>query len=421
MRTSGLILLMLFSLFRQHETVGVFVVESTLDTPFDSTMADVVISLDMREDNGYEVRHIRLDKSRYQKQVYGWHPFRTIALDDPERETPAILGKTTLNSEGEKRDGDQPRHGIVVFPSLHYVVLRSGEGQKTTGGKANPWENAGDHWGIKAFSGVLPGNLREGSVIVIEGPRGTFKTNLAMTFLAQGLQINQSGLLIRLHDLPLLVDQPDKTHWPTLSEDVYVDESAQFWDALHPLGKTNAEEAARWRYLAEPKKAGISVWEFCAQKSSGNPETKPRLFEADFKSGALLPEELVQIVWDIIFRWKIERVVLDDVSEIGAAYPFLHRSSTSGDFFLPAMAHVMRNHQIDFVVTGTTGALPEGDEAVGRIRAVADEMRNYKLEVEQLFEGVNSFNFFLNITWIRSGFHTTRSVYYLLRLDMPKW
>jgi hypothetical protein len=359
-------LLMLFSLFRQHETVGVFVVESTLDTPFDSTLADVVISLDMPKDNGYVVRHIKIDKSRYQDQVYGWHPFRTVALEDPDYRTPPISDKS--NPPG----GDQPRHGIVVFPSLHYVVLESGEGRsdkrkRRPAKESTTWKEPGKHFGISAFDRVLPRDLQEGSVIVIEGPRGTLKTNLAMTFLAQGLVEEKSGLLIRLHDSPLL-NPHDKESWPPLSEDIeQKNVKLPFWKRLKPL---EGEEAKRWQYLVDKKKGIISGWTLTDTKFN------TRLFEVDFKSGALLPEELMQVVWDIIFRCeedeKIKRVVLDDVSEIGAAYPFLRKSSTSGDFFLPAMAHVMRNHHIDFVVTGTTGALSEGDEAVGRIRAAAD-------------------------------------------------
>ncbi len=225
--------------------------------------------------------------------------------------------------------------------------------------------------------------MRRGSVILVEGPRGAFKTNLAVTFLAQGLdcvdargqRTGESGLLIRLHDSPMLeVGPKGKRDWPALSVDV--DEDGKYWKSLSrvrdpspiaPQGQ-EGEKRVGWCHIVDPKKAVISVW-----KHKG---TNARLYELDFKSGALLPEELLQIVWDILIRQpkgrEIRRVVLDDVSEIGAAYPFLCQSSTSGRSFLPAFAHVMRNNQIDTVVTGTTGDHPDGDEAVARVRAVSD-------------------------------------------------
>jgi archaellum biogenesis ATPase FlaH len=357
----------LFSLFRQHQTVGVFTVESTLDTPFDSTLADVVISLDMPDDNSYSVRQLKVVKSRYQNQVYGWHPFRMGSFGNSL--TPQIAGRDDPDNE----NGAPSRHGVVVYPSLHYVVLRSGEDKASPSPKESPWEDKpGTAWGIEALNHVLPDGLRKGSTILVEGPRGTFKTNLAMTFLAKGLLDHKSGLLIRLHDSPMLVGDPGDKSWPILSEEI--ERKFPFrkgkLTAIEWPEETQAadKKAIRWQHLIDPKKAAISVWEVR--------DDQARLFEVDFKSGALLPEELVQVVWDIIIRQKrgqeIGRVVLDDVSEIGAAYPFLRKSSTSGDSFLPALAHVMRNNSIELVVTGTTSDLPEGDEAVGRIRAVAD-------------------------------------------------
>jgi len=64
-----------------------------------------------------------------------------------------------------------------------------------------------------------------------------------------------------------------------------------------------------------------------------------RLYEIDFKTGHLLAEEFIQFIRDIIIRQPkgklITRVVVDDVSEIGVAYPFLRKSETSAISYYP--------------------------------------------------------------------------------------
>ena len=356
----------LFTLFRRYETVGAFVVETTQETPFDSTLADVVIELDAMEDGGYFVRHIEISKSRYYNQVNGRHPFKTASLHGVER-TPLIWARRHATSCGEL-----PRHGVVVFPSLHYVFLRTGGEIDPSKEAGNRWSKPGATWGVHALNQILPHNLREGSVVAVEGPRGTFKTDIALSFLAQGLSQKESCLLIALRDWPFVQSKGagsarriDPEQCPSLS----VDLRDQFdWGDLAPFDEDLND---RWQLLVSQQKAQITGWHMARGGAQD-----VCLFEVDFKSGALLPEEFVEIIWDIIIRrggkGRIRRVVLDDAGAIGAAYPFLSKSSTSGHMFLPTLAHVMRNHGIDLVVTGTTGDFVEADEPIGRIRAVAD-------------------------------------------------
>jgi KaiC/GvpD/RAD55 family RecA-like ATPase len=420
----------LFGLFRQYQTAGVFVVESSQGVPFDSTMADVVIRLSMTEDNGYFTRNIEIEKSRYRNQVYGRHPFRTARLETKKKAetengeetqselTPPICDKhvrpkleemAETHEEGQSeptapkcdkqkecylRSLDPPRHGVVVLPSLHYMVLRSEKMQPESMRKLpdpKRWRTPGETWGIEAMNRILPRNLAPGSVIVVEGPRGTFKTNLTLSFLAQGLRRGEHVLLIRLHGRELLPhNAADKRsdEWPALSNEVVKgkkddkipqgDDNTHFWSYLEPLpnnDQASGEPARRWQNLVKDTKAVITPWRL---RVPWRPEGSdaPCLFEVDFKSGALLPEEVIQVLWDIAIRQPADtpilRAVLMDVREIGPAYPFLRQNSTSGNMFLPALAHIMRNNKIDLVVAGTTGELPEADEAVGRICAVAD-------------------------------------------------
>jgi hypothetical protein len=101
-----------------------------------------------------------------------------------------------------------------------------------------------------------------------------------------------------------------------------------------------------------------------------------------FKGGALLPEEFIEVVRDVIREHsreepvarKIRRVVPDDVGLIGASYPFLRKSSTAGDLFLSAFVYVMRNYGVDLIITGTTGQLKEADEVVDLACELADSV-----------------------------------------------
>jgi RecA/RadA recombinase len=69
----------LFDLFHRHGIVGVFTVEAGTDTPFDSTMADVVIRLSSEQDQGYVVQYLEVEKSRYLAQSGGRHTFKILS------------------------------------------------------------------------------------------------------------------------------------------------------------------------------------------------------------------------------------------------------------------------------------------------------------------------------------------------------
>jgi KaiC/GvpD/RAD55 family RecA-like ATPase len=191
----------LFALFRRCGTTGVFVVETTKDTPFDSTMADVVITMKMEEDQEYTLRYLEIEKSRYYHQVYGRHAFRTSPLPAQDQQVPIVP-----DYDNPLAKEKPPKHGVVVFPSLHYLVLKTDrEPPQESQGK----KKLGQYdFGVKAFNRILPPNLTRGKVVMLEGPRGTFKTTLALNFLARGVQDKESVLLIRLSDVGLF--QSDK-------------------------------------------------------------------------------------------------------------------------------------------------------------------------------------------------------------------
>jgi hypothetical protein len=357
----------LFQLFRRHETIGLLVAEASQESPFDSTMADVVITLaPQEEDNGYLLQHLEIEKSRYTQHVRGRHPFKTLPLR-PEADsknaslhTPPIPGKDLTSP--------LRRHGVVVYPSLHYVMLRT---DYEPSGRVPRGVFAIGDGDVDRLG--LPADLPRGSVVTIEGPRGTFKSALANTFLVSGLREGESVLLIRFNDQPYYEEGGRR---PRLSTKVVAkrgrDAESFRWKYLQQLLDTEVGDSPNWANLASRHKVSISRWEY-RPPGFVRLKERPVLFEIDFKGGALLPEEFIHIVREVMIRApKVRRVAVQDVDMIGVSYPFLKRSSTTGDIFLAAFAHIMRNVRVDLLMTATRSGLAEANAMVDRAAILSD-------------------------------------------------
>lgn len=387
----------LFALFKRYRRIGVFTVETRTDTAFDSTMADVVIRLSIAEDDGYATRYIEIEKSRYSNNVRGRHPFKTIRYEDVY--TPPLPGRHPPRRNRFKKEPG--RCGVVVFPSLHHIVLKtdltqnpapeerskqSGATQNQTPEQRLERQTFHELFCIDGFDAVLPESLMRakrvhlqtpkvpfirGRVVMIDGDRRTYKTSLALNFLAAGLMANETTMLIRLSDTPLIEEHPEGAargkgpisgtslvnkgfRWSDLS----LDEDSEEWQRIAPMGKLHLRKLRLRKHKDGP----------------------PFLFELNFKGGHVLPEEFVQFVSDVLVRsddrehpdHKIRRVVLDDICQIGVSYPLLRKSLTSGTLFLPAFAHLMRNYGVDLVMVGSRTGVPEGDDVVTRAGTLSD-------------------------------------------------
>ena len=374
----------LFQLFKRYDRIGVFIVE-TGDEIFDSTLADVVIRLSATKDNGYAVRHIEIEKSRYSNCVRGLHPFKSVMWVKSGL-TPPLPDRFPRRPTTDQLE--PARCGIVIFPSLHHVVLKTDSKRGRTELSSEGPVEFHKCFGLPGIETVLQGLYRSqtindpkgtpyirGKVVMFRGARGTFKKNLALSFLADGLTKNESVMLIRLSDVPMVVLKTERHHGeesPLLSLGL----AGQFrWSELE-----GADPKEYWQHIAPPSK--ILVRKLARRRTVRGPKA-PAFFEVDFKSGHVLPEELVQFVSDVLIRCggqggdrdtpaKIRRVVLSDVGQIGVSYPFLRNSLTSGDLFLPAFVHLMRNYGVDLVMVGTTSGVPEADAAVDKAATLAD-------------------------------------------------
>jgi len=420
----------LFHLFRQNQILGLFTVESSQKTPFDSTLADVVIRLTAKKEQGYFVRYLEVEKSRYIEQVHGIHPFKILSLGEgpgdkdnlptggggtgtpqvppngpadggqtqgspqrpdpePAKTNPALC--LTARGHVSEESVIPSDTGVVVYPSLHWRVSTTTAGKEELSRRDVEFD-----LGVDEFKKILPRDLRRGGVVALEGERGTFKTTFAVNFLAAGLRRGESALLIHFGERSIL-----RSPKPNVSHPVTHRISGQLGRKLDKRDKPNPcyfkwedvravsnEECLSWTKLAGETKAEIHVWT-CPYKNpaegqarSNGPEVESpadsRLIEVDFKSGMLLPEEFASIVWQIMEQQKaagkipIRRVVLDDVSLIGVSYPFLRESSTTSRFFLSAFVHIMRNYVVDLVINGTTGDLREANESVHQAASLAD-------------------------------------------------
>ena len=338
----------LFDLCRRQEAIGVFLVEGEGQTPFDSTIADIVVTLEMQREDGYVMRTLEIEKSRYVHQVYGKHPYQIIS---PQEAKSAGCGNDDLR--------ELPQFGLNVFPSLHYLVAT----KEATTNRANPKEEPRITGPLAtvdgAFERILPKWSPAPGVYTIEGPQGTFKSALAFNFLAAGLEAKESAILIRLNDRP----RADDITKQLLSRNL----------AAFDLASLAEESDTSWKFLGRPSRAEIVV--------RRHSPTGTRLITIDFKSGALVPEEFVQILRNVIQKQcadkkspRIRRVVLDDVSLIGVSYPHLRKSSTAGELFLPTFVHLMRKYGFDLVMTGTTGELDAANDSVNRAVSLADSV-----------------------------------------------
>jgi hypothetical protein len=228
--------------------------------------------------------------------------------------------------------------------------------------------------GVSGLDVILPIGLKANSIVAIEGPRDAFKTTLSINFLLQGIVRGEHVLLLRLHE------ECRNFTRPRLSTDLH----GQARNSMHP--QYTAKQQVYYDRIFEAHNMA-EVWPLhehdfdvshavqfdrkCWRYHDGACEG--HLTEYAFKSGMLLPEEMLDIV-RMAFQKdpSITRIVLDDVGLIGLSYPFLRQSHTAGDLFLSAFVHLMRNYGVGVVLTGTPGELAISQEAVQRACVLAN-------------------------------------------------
>lgn len=71
--------------------------------------------------------------------------------------------------------------------------------------------------------------------------------------------------------------------------------------------------------------------------------------------------------------WTLnQRVVFVDLKYIGSSYPFLVNSDTSGDLFLSAFVHIMRNYGMHVIMSSSESGLEASDVELRKAGILAD-------------------------------------------------
>jgi KaiC/GvpD/RAD55 family RecA-like ATPase len=381
----------IFDLFKLYKIIGVFILEvndpattQSINTPHQNTieyMADTVISLQASDNYSYYSRYLEIEKSRYQHQIYGKHPYR-------------IKGFEKSKNLNEKNDQPNFKLAYNIFPSLHYLVsvLKPSEIDSSLKNDKSYANKKPFDFGIDGIDRIIRKNLKQNSVLTIEGPKATFKSSMAENFLIRGLIKNESVLLIRLQDNLLFNSQKirlntgllrngttkKKTSCSLFTPDNLKLKNNERLNLIHSALNHPPTKNKYYQEYQESVKINEQEIVFYSEKAGiKSCQIKPRFVELAFGEGMLHPEEFIQIIRDIfsIFQEQktpITRVVLDDVSLIGISYPLLRESKTAGDLFLPLFVHLMRTFGVDLLLNGTTSDLSEANEFVNRACALSD-------------------------------------------------
>lgn len=386
----------LFMLFKQYGIIGVFTMGSV---DYDSLapeaaykaavtyQADVLIEMKKEFYNNYTCSYFEVLKSRYIRHVLGHHPYKV-----ENYEMPLGNGKS---EEDEKEEFSFKNNDlikkIVVLPSLHYRISASensvlpffvdenkkGE-EKNTGKDEKKYEKT--IFGIAEMIEIMPNHFRERSmnlpqIITISGNSGLFKSDIALNALFSGIvDKEENGLIVRLGDRDAFAVRGVRFESNLLRR-------TKKWikkkDKQEDVDDKDVYFYERDVHNDEPNKYTLKGW------SIRKNEEMPHLLEVTFKNGALLPEEFVDEICKIINIYKIRRVVFVDLKYIGSSYPFLVNSDTSGNLFLSAFVHIMRNYGMHVIMSSSESGLEDSDVELKKAGILADAILSCKAETDQ--------------------------------------
>lgn len=364
----------LFMLFKQYGIIGVFTMGFTGNENLTSEVAykasvtyqaDVVIDLKREFYNNYTCSYFEVAKSRHIRHVLGHHPYKVENNQSPVSQK--AIDKLSFKNTGLIKK-------IVVLPSLHYrisasensVLPRSTQPQEQ-GMDKTVWEKT--IFGIKEIIDIMPNHFKGRSlelpqIISISGRSGLFKSDIAMNALFSGIvDRNERGLIVRLGDRDAFAVRGIRFEQELLKR------------TLELVNKTKSvqdknihfyEKAEDTIHNDEPNKYTLKGWTIQEE------EQDPQLLEVTFKNGALLPEEFVDEICKIINLYGIRRVVFMDLKYIGSSYPFLVNSDTSGNLFLSAFIHIMRNYGMHVIISSSDSGLPDSDVELSKAGILAD-------------------------------------------------
>jgi len=361
----------LFDLFHHYGILGVFTLEnseikaqdeSQLTSEIVRYMSDVVISLEKEVYNSYTCLYFEVEKSRYVPHIIGKHPYKI----------------TGVNYDLEEKQL-QLRKRFDIMPSLHYRIFASEA-------KPKPKEHITEKdkiyyniFGIKALDDVLPNHfktrsLRNPQIITIKGNSGLYKSDIALNALFAGMLLDEpkNGLIIRMNDRSVFSLNGMRLNTCVLEKLSNSDKLDKTENAITLYEKDIPDEMSRSEHKYSSK-----MWSFY------NDNKDPQLIEIAFKSGALMPEEFINEVCHIIKKYNIRRVVFADIKTIGVSYPFLINNKTSGNIFLSAFIHIMRNYGVHVIMSCSASRYKQSDDEVYKAGVLSDAVISIKEKREK--------------------------------------
>ncbi|MFA5262301.1 MAG: hypothetical protein WC378_00645 [Opitutaceae bacterium] len=269
-------------------------------------LCDLVIELAGRQtqagrDKTYFVYELIIRKARYQDTAYGWHPYKLRAW------------------------------GLEVFPSIHFQVHRLNllEDQFLDSfWRETPRDNDAKRDFAGSYLELMLGGIVPGSMTVMLGPRGTFKTSLTHDFLLAGrCALGQRGLLVSLID----------------------DESTL--RSKSGLSCPNQGQKANCRVPA------------CGGKKCPLKKSDSGIFLFYQRPGCVLPSEFLQVLHRRLMLYAseddlIQRLAFWDITQIDHRFPMLSDET----MFFPALVILLkelgrqRKKPISSVIIGASNA-----------------------------------------------------------------
>lgn len=364
----------LFMLFKQYGIVGVFTMGSsgyehlTSEAVYKAAVtyqADVVIELKREFYNNYTCSYFEVAKSRHIRHVLGHHPYKVENYQSAARKNTA--DKLAFQDTGLIKK-------IVVLPSLHYRISASENSVSPRCSTAQEpcvekqvWDKT--IFGIKQIVKIMPNHFQGRSmdlpqIITISGSSGLFKSDIAMNALFSGIvDRGERGLIVRLGDRDAFAIRGVRFEKKLLGRTI---KKLQETEILQERKIRFYEKDEGTIHNDEPNKYTLKGWTIQKQ------ENDPQLLEVTFKNGALLPEEFVDEICKIINIYGIRRVVFMDLKYIGSSYPFLVNSDTSGNLFLSAFVHIMRNYGMHVIMSSSESGLEPSDVELSKAGILAD-------------------------------------------------
>ena len=321
-------LIRLFNLFKKYGIIGLFVMGDDFKDQINEKeeinnakfLVDLVINLRKDIMNDYTYNYIEISKSRYTQQVIGRHPYK--------------IQKTKDNDKMLKK-------AIYVYLSLHCKLLETENlNSKLISNTKAKFSNI---FGIEAMEDILPEHFKirpdeESQIITIAGESGLYKSDLAinaaMNFIIKSNQDDSTktkkALIIHLSDRDKF-----QINGFRFNNEIF---DACKNDHGTVIFETNPEETKKsHKYTKNSFYYGNTI----------------KLIEISFKSGALMPEEFIDYITEIIKEDDIGLAVFMDLKVIDASYPFLMESPTSGTLFISAFIHIMRNYGVHLLIVSS--------------------------------------------------------------------